>query len=75
MVTLNIAGGRKSKIRAGDILGALTKEAGISGEQVGKIDISEMQSYVAVHRDVAKQALKHLQQGKIKGRIVRVRQI
>ena len=75
MVTLTIAGGRKSKIRAGDILGALTKEAGISGEQVGKIDISEMQSYVAVHRDVAKQALKHLQQGKIKGRIVRVRQI
>ncbi|MBM7455834.1 ATP-independent RNA helicase DbpA [Oceanisphaera litoralis] len=73
MVTLNIAGGRKSKIRAGDILGALTGEAGIAGAQVGKIDISEMQSYVAVHRDVAKQALKHLQQGKIKGRTVRAR--
>ncbi len=73
MVTLNIAGGRKSKIRAGDILGALTREAGIAGAQVGKIDISEMQSYVAVHRDVAKQALKHLQQGKIKGRTVRAR--
>lgn len=75
MVTLNIAGGRKSKIRAGDILGALTGEAGIKGDQVGKINISEMQSYVAVHKDVAKQALKHLQQGKIKGRIVKVRQI
>ncbi|WP_417614713.1 ATP-dependent RNA helicase DbpA [Oceanisphaera sp.] len=75
MVTLNIAGGRKSKIRAGDILGALTGEAGIKGAEVGKIDISEMQSYVAVHREVAKQALKHLQQGKIKGRTVKVRLI
>ncbi|MGB5854696.1 MAG: ATP-dependent RNA helicase DbpA [Oceanisphaera sp.] len=75
MVTLNIAGGRKSKIRAGDILGALTGEAGISGSEVGKIDISEMQSYVAVHRDVANKALKHLQQGKIKGRVVKVRMI
>ncbi|MGO1247331.1 MAG: ATP-dependent RNA helicase DbpA [Oceanisphaera sp.] len=75
MVTLNIAGGRKSKIRAGDILGALTGSAGIKGSEVGKIDISEMQSYVAVHKDVAKKALKHLQQGKIKGRAVRVRLI
>ncbi|MDP5290788.1 ATP-dependent RNA helicase DbpA [Oceanimonas sp. CHS3-5] len=71
MVTLNIAGGRKSKIRAGDILGALTRDAGIAGNQIGKIDISEMQSYVAVHKSVARQALKHLQQGKIKGRSVR----
>ncbi|OYD26143.1 ATP-dependent RNA helicase DbpA [Oceanimonas baumannii] len=72
MVTLNIAGGRKTKIRAGDILGALTRDAGINGEQVGKIDITDMQSYVAIHKDVARQALKHLQQGKIKGRSVRV---
>ncbi|MGP7733244.1 ATP-dependent RNA helicase DbpA [Oceanimonas smirnovii] len=72
MVTLNIAGGRKTKIRAGDILGALTRDAGISGDQIGKIDITEMQSYVAIHKDVAKQALKHLQQGKVKGRSVRV---
>ncbi|ART79628.1 ATP-dependent RNA helicase DbpA [Oceanisphaera avium] len=75
MVTLNIAGGRKSKIRAGDILGALTTDSGISGAEVGKINIGEMQSYVAVHREVANKALKHLQQGKIKGRIVRVRKI
>lgn len=75
MVTLCIAGGRKIKIRAGDILGALTGEAGIMGSQVGKIDITEMQSYVAVHRDAARQALKHLQQGKIKGRSVKARKI
>lgn len=73
MVTLNIAGGRKTKIRAGDILGALTGEAGIAGHQVGKIDITELQSYVAVHREVARQALKQLQQGKIKGRSVKAR--
>ena len=75
MVTLCISGGRKIKIRAGDILGALTGEAGIMGSQVGKIDITEMQSYVAVHRDAARQALKHLQQGKIKGRSVKARKI
>ncbi|WP_116472378.1 ATP-dependent RNA helicase DbpA [Zobellella maritima] len=75
MVTLNLAAGRKGKIRAGDILGALTGEGGIAGSQVGKIDITEMQSYVAVHRDSAKQALKRLQEGKIKGRSVRVRKL
>jgi ATP-independent RNA helicase DbpA len=73
MVTLNIAGGRKDKVRPGDILGALTGDAGIPGAMVGKIDIFDMQAYVAVDRDVANQAIKGL--GKIKGRIFRVRKV
>lgn len=73
MTTLSIAAGRKDKLRPGDILGALTGEAGIAGSQVGKIALFDFQAFVAVDRDVAKQALARLQQGKIKGRSLRVR--
>lgn len=73
MVTLCIAAGRKDKLRPGDILGALTGEAGIPGTQVGKIAIFDFQAFVAVERGVARQALKRLSEGKIKGRSLRVR--
>ena len=73
MSTLCIAAGRKDKVRPGDILGALTGEAGIPGAQVGKIAIFDFQAYVAVERSVAKQALQRLNDGKIKGRSLRVR--
>jgi ATP-dependent RNA helicase DbpA len=75
MVTLSIDAGRKSKVRAGDILGALTGEGGIAGSDVGKIQISEQYSYVAVKRQVASAALKRLQEGKIKGRTYRARKL
>jgi ATP-independent RNA helicase DbpA len=68
MVTLWIDGGRKHKVRPGDILGALTGEAGISGSEVGKIDIFDAHAYVAVKRDSADNALSCLRNGKIKGR-------
>jgi ATP-independent RNA helicase DbpA len=73
MITLCIGAGRKDKLRPGDILGALTGEAGIPGAQVGKIAIFDFQAYVAVERVVAMQALKCLSEGKIKGRTLRVR--
>ncbi|MGL4605616.1 MAG: DbpA RNA binding domain-containing protein, partial [Iodobacter sp.] len=38
MVTLCIMGGKKDKLRPGDLLGALTGDAGLSKEQVGKIN-------------------------------------
>ncbi|MDM5085626.1 ATP-dependent RNA helicase DbpA [Aeromonas rivipollensis] len=75
MVTLSIDAGRKTKVRAGDILGALTGEGGIAGADVGKIQISEQYSYVAVKRQVASAALKRLQDGKIKGRTYRARKL
>ncbi|MFM5140211.1 ATP-dependent RNA helicase DbpA [Aeromonas rivipollensis] len=75
MVTLSIDAGRKTKVRAGDILGALTGESGIAGADVGKIQISEQYSYVAVKRQVASAALKRLQEGKIKGRSYRARKL
>ena len=73
MVTLQIVGGRKEKIRAGDVLGALTGEAGFSASQVGKINVNEFSTYVAVDRQIAQQALAHLAVGKVKGRKVKVR--
>lgn len=75
MVTLCIDGGRKSKVRPGDILGALTKEAGFNGQHIGKINIAELHAYVAVHHSIANKAYSYLQDGKIKGRKVKVRKL
>ncbi len=75
MVTLCINGGRKDKVRAGDILGALTAKTNLSGKQIGRIDIFDKIAYVAVERAIAKQALKILSEGKIKGRKLRVRKL
>ncbi len=75
MVTLCINGGRKDKVRAGDILGALTATTTIPGKQIGKIDIFDHIAFVALERQIAKQALKILTEGKIKGRKFRVRKL
>ena len=73
MATLQIAGGRKEKIRAGDVLGALTGEAGFAKAQVGKIDINEFSTYVAIERSVARDAAAKLSAGTVKGKRVKVR--
>jgi ATP-independent RNA helicase DbpA len=73
MVTLQILGGRKEKIRAGDVLGALTGEAGYTREQVGKINVTEFNTYVAVARDIAREAARKLSAGQVKGKNVKVR--
>ncbi|AQM18710.1 MULTISPECIES: ATP-dependent RNA helicase DbpA [Vibrio] len=73
MVTIQIDGGKKQKVRPGDILGALTSNDGIDGQYVGKINMLPMRSYVAVHKSVAKKALKKMESGKMKGRQFRAR--
>lgn len=72
MRTLCINAGKKNKMRPGDILGALTGEGGLKGEQVGKIDIFDFHAYVAISREFADQVLKRLQ-GRIKGRAFKLR--
>ncbi|MGZ3796774.1 MAG: ATP-dependent RNA helicase DbpA [Pseudobdellovibrionaceae bacterium] len=68
MKTISISGGRKDKLRPGDILGALTGEAGgLSASQVGKIEIQDRTSYVAIQAAVADMAFERLRQGRIKG--------
>ncbi|MEF9482053.1 ATP-dependent RNA helicase DbpA [Ralstonia sp. 1B3] len=73
METLQILGGRKEKIRPGDVLGALTGDAGFRGDQIGKINVTEFSTYVAVERGIARDALRKLNAGTVKGKKVRVR--
>lgn len=75
MTTIEFAGGRKQKIRAGDLLGALTQDAGLEGRDVGKIDILDMASFVALKPDSVRQALNALHDGKVKGRNMKVRKL
>ena len=78
MITLQIDGGKRQKVRPGDILGALTSDKGestqpINGDQVGKIQIFDQSAYVALKREVANKAINKLSRGKIKGRTFKVR--
>lgn len=75
MVTVCLDAGRKDKIRPGDILGALTKDAGLPADAIGKIDIAALCSYVAIHRNQIDRAYQYLKNGKLKGRKVNVKKL
>jgi ATP-independent RNA helicase DbpA len=60
MMTLCIAGGKKDKLRPGDVLGALTGDGKLAKEQVGKINVTEFQTYVALDRRIAYDAFDRL---------------
>ena len=75
MVTLRIDAGRSDKLRPGDIVGALTGDAGLAKDAIGKIDVFPTRSYVAIARAEAKHALEQLRAGKIKGRKFRVNRL
>jgi ATP-independent RNA helicase DbpA len=75
MATIQIDGGKKQKVRPGDILGALTGDNGIQGSQVGKISVLDNKAYVAVNKSSLKLALRKLAKGKMKGRTFKVRHL
>jgi ATP-independent RNA helicase DbpA len=75
MATLRIDAGRSDKLRPGDIVGALTGEAGLQADAIGKIDVFATRSYVAIARNQLERALSRLQAGRIKGRNFRVRRL
>ncbi|MFT5210239.1 MAG: ATP-independent RNA helicase DbpA [Flavobacterium sp.] len=75
MATLQIDGGRKQKVRPGDILGALTAGGTLSGNDIGKITIADKWSFIAVKTEFAREALHKIENGKIKGRSFRVRRL
>ncbi|MCH9689919.1 MAG: ATP-dependent RNA helicase DbpA [Gammaproteobacteria bacterium] len=75
MVTLSLTAGRKDKIRPGDILGALTQDAGLNADDIGKIDISALHSYVAIQRNQLNKAYHFIKNGKLKGRKVNIKLI
>ena len=68
MKSICIQGGKKQKLRPGDILGALTAKKSIDGSSIGKIDSFPFYTYVAVEKQVAKRALELLQKDNIKGK-------
>lgn len=67
MTTIYIGKGKKDKISRGDILGFLCRKGGMTSEEIGKIDVYERYSYVAVRRDKANIMLKRIKGEKIKG--------
>jgi ATP-dependent RNA helicase DbpA len=73
MLTLEINGGRKNKLRPGDLLGTLTAAGGVAADAVGKIDLFDNNSYVAIRREQADVALRQLNGQRIKGRQYRAR--
>jgi ATP-independent RNA helicase DbpA len=74
-VTIAVDAGRQDKLRPGDLLGALTGDAGLPGTAVGKIDVFPTRTYVAIAREWHDKALRRLRAGKIKGRTFRIREI
>ena len=73
MVTLLIDGGKKDKLRPGDIVGALTNDGAVTAKQIGKIHVTATKAFVAVELHLGKTALKKLTEGKLKGRNFRAR--
>ncbi len=70
--TIFINGGKKQKLRAGDILGALTAGIGLKKEDIGKIDILDFASYVAINKEKISFVLEKLSKEKIKGKYYRI---
>lgn len=73
MMTIQIIGGRKEKIRAGDVMGAMCADFGYAKDQIGKISVNDFSTYVAVDRRIAAQACAKLNNGRVKGKSVRAR--
>jgi ATP-independent RNA helicase DbpA len=75
MVTLELSGGRKNKIRPGDVLGALTASKKLAGSDVGNIKVTDNATFIAVRRELGNEALDILGNEKVKGRRFRIRKI
>lgn len=74
-VTVAIDGGKKDKLRPGDILGALIKDADIPIDDVGKINVTATHTYVAIKTRSVKRSLKQFSEGKLKGRKFKARKL
>jgi ATP-dependent RNA helicase DeaD len=68
-----IGGGRKLKIRPGDIVGAIVNEAKLSAESIGSIQIAERHSTVLVPKDIVDHVIAALNSTSIKGKKLVVR--
>jgi len=69
---LFISLGRSAGVRPGDLVGAITGEAGVRGNQIGAIQIQERFSVVEVATEVSDAVMDALRRGKLKGKRVKV---
>ncbi|WP_269518370.1 ATP-dependent RNA helicase DbpA [Alteromonas sp. BMJM2] len=72
---LSLSAGKKQKLRPGDLLGALTKDAGIPGDDIGKIAVQNSASFIAVKQRSVKRAMTQFREGKIKGKRIRAKKL
>ncbi|MCE5284991.1 MAG: DEAD/DEAH box helicase [Pelosinus sp.] len=66
---IRINAGKKTKMRPGDILGAITAMSGINGSDIGIIDVKDTCSYVEILGDKGNQVREALSTTKIKGKV------
>ena len=67
MATLYIGKGKKDKISKGDVVGFLCKIGGLKSDEIGRIDVNDRYSYVAVKQKRLASVLRNVQGEKIKG--------
>ncbi|MBQ5407523.1 MAG: DEAD/DEAH box helicase [Prevotella sp.] len=67
MATLYIGKGKKDKVSKGDIVGFLCKKGGLQADEIGRIDVNDRYTYVAVKREKLQQVIRQTQGEKIKG--------
>lgn len=72
-VCVGVDGGKRDKLRPGDLLGALTKDADIPAEDIGKISIAARKSYIAIKMRSVKRAMQLFRESKIKGKRFKAR--
>ena len=71
-VTLHISAGKREKISAGDLVGAVVSVGGLERDSVGRIEVFDHYSFVAVPEAVAEEVLEKMQGAKVKGKKVKV---
>ncbi|PTX20284.1 ATP-dependent RNA helicase DbpA [Pontibacter mucosus] len=72
LTTLHISGGRKDKLSPRDIVGALIAEVGLKASEIGKIEIQDRHSFVAIPEEAASAAVRKLSAARIKGKRYKV---
>ena len=69
---LYLNGGKKKKIRAGDIVGAISRIDGVNSEDIGIIDVQDMGSYVEILNGKGNMVMTALKESTIKGKKLKV---
>lgn len=75
MTTLTVNAGRRHKLRPGDFLGAITAKKTVPGDAVGKIDVLEGKTYIAIKKDHIEATLQILNGEPIKGKPYKARAV